>query len=60
MAVLFGAGLLWREPRLHLPEFMGKYGGDALWAAFVFAGLAFSFVRLSTGGVAGAAMVFSL
>lgn len=60
MAVLLGAGLLWREPTLHLSEFMSKYGGDALWAAFVFAGFAFLFPRLSTGGVAAAAMVFSV
>lgn len=60
MAALLGAGLLWREPTLHLSQFMSKYGGDALWAAFVFAGLAFLFPRLSTGGVAAAAMGFSL
>lgn len=60
MAVLLGAGLLWREPTLHLSEFMSKYGGDALWAAFVFAGFAFLFPRLSTGGVVAAAMVFSV
>jgi hypothetical protein len=60
MAALLGAGLLWREPTLRLSQFMSKYGGDALWAAFVFAGFAFLFPRLSTVGVTAGAALFSL
>src|SRR4051812_6121185 len=29
-------GLLWRSHLLHLPPFMKKYGGDALWALLIF------------------------
>lgn len=31
-----GLGLIWRSHFLHLPPFMKKYGGDALWALLVF------------------------
>ncbi len=54
------AGLLWRSPTLHLSEFASKYGGDALWALFVFAAVACLFPRLATTGVAAIAMGFSV
>jgi hypothetical protein len=34
--VVAALGLLWRSRFLHLPPFMKKYGGDALWALLVF------------------------
>ncbi|HEX7261005.1 MAG TPA: DUF2809 domain-containing protein [Luteolibacter sp.] len=42
------SGLLWRSRFVHLPPFMTKYGGDALWALLVFAGFGFLFPRIST------------
>ena len=43
-----------------LPEFLKDHGGDALWAAMVYFGLAFCFPRQSVLRIAGYAAVFSL
>ena len=40
--LVIGIGLLWRSGLLPLPNFIAKYGGDALWAFVVF--LSFGFV----------------
>ncbi|MES2659241.1 MAG: DUF2809 domain-containing protein [Verrucomicrobiota bacterium] len=46
--LVMAAGLLWRSRFLPLPPFLGKYGGDALWALLVFFGFGFLFKRIST------------
>src|ERR1043165_5727326 len=47
IAVVIGAGLLWRSQLLPLPPFFAKYGGDALWALMVFLASGFMFNRAS-------------
>lgn len=48
IGLVLASGLLWRSRYLHLPPFMSKYGGDALWALLVFVGFGFLFPRIST------------
>lgn len=60
MGVLLAAGIAWRAPTLHISEFLSKYGGDALWAAFVFTGVVWFFPRLSTAAAVAIALGFSL
>lgn len=45
IALVIGTGLLWRSRLFPLPEFLAKYGGDALWALVVFLGCGFVFRR---------------
>lgn len=59
MLAVLGLGLLWRSPALGLDGMASKYGGDALWAAFVFAACRFVFPRLSIAGAIGLALLFS-
>ena len=35
---VIACGLLWRSGIIPLPQWLSKYGGDALWALMVFAG----------------------
>ena len=57
--LVIAAGLLWRSRFISLSPFFTKYGGDALWALMVFAGLAFVFNRASTLRLALRALGFS-
>ncbi len=52
-------GLLWRSRFLHLPPFLTKYGGDALWALLVFCGFGFLFSRTSTVRLALISLAFA-
>jgi len=52
MASVVAAGLLWRSGVIPLPPFLHKYGGDTLWALFIFLGVGFLFVRAKTWPVA--------
>jgi hypothetical protein len=58
-ALVIGAGLLWRSGLIPLPDFLEKYGGDALWALAVFLGFAFTFRRSPTARIALAAITFA-
>ena len=48
IALVIGAGLLWRSGWIPLPTFLAIYGGDALWALVVFLCLGFVFRGRST------------
>lgn len=52
-------GLIWRSGWLPLSPFMSKYGGSALWALMVFAGLGWIFTRISTAKLALIALLFA-
>jgi hypothetical protein len=55
-ASVLAMGLLWRSHLLIMPPFLRKYGGDALWAALVFALM--RACRPSAAIAASAAMAF--
>jgi hypothetical protein len=59
IAIVIAAGLLWRSGLLPLPNFLIKYGGDALWAVVVFFGFGLIFPRSSTIQLALLALVFA-
>ena len=59
MALVIGAGLLLRSGWLPLPDYLVKYGGDALWALVVFLGLGLLFPRHSTSSIAWGAFALS-
>jgi hypothetical protein len=48
LALVLGAGLLWRSRYLPLSPFLSKYGGDALWALAIFLGAGLCFRHAST------------
>lgn len=52
-------GLLWRSGLVRMPNFLVKYGGDALWSMVVFFGLGTLFTRTTTLRVALMAVGFS-
>jgi hypothetical protein len=52
IALVIGAGLLWRADLFPLPDFITKYGGDSLWALVVFLCIGFAFHRSSTFRIA--------
>jgi hypothetical protein len=52
-------GLLWRSGLIPLPQWLSKYGGDALWALMVFVGFGFLLPRAPTWVVAPLALSFS-
>ena len=54
------AGLVWRMAPLHLPYFLWKYGGSALWAADVYWLLAALLPRLRPAALALLASLVSL
>ena len=56
---VIATGLAWRSRLLALPQFIAKYGGDALWALLVFFGFAFIFHRRSTRRIALIALGFA-
>jgi len=58
-ALVIGAGLLWRSGLFPLPDFVAKYGGDALWALVVFLCFGIAFHRSSTARIALAAVSFA-
>lgn len=58
-ALVVGTGLLWRSGLLPLPDFVAKYGGDALWALVVFLGLGIAFHRGTTVRIALLAVGFA-
>ena len=53
------AGLASRKYPQLLPDQLGKYPGDALWAPMIFLLIGFARPRVSTVGVAGIALVVS-
>ncbi len=53
------SGLIWRSGHLPLSPFLSKYGGDALWALMVFAGLGWIFTRVSTAMLALAGLLLA-
>ncbi|MDB6147817.1 MAG: hypothetical protein JWO45_1481 [Spartobacteria bacterium] len=53
------AGLASRRFSQVLPEFLGKYPGDALWSLIVFFGLGFFFKHVSSLQLGAAALGFS-
>lgn len=57
MAGIVGVGLWWRSGHLPFPQFLVKYGGDALWAWLVFLGLTAVFAKSRTLPLAIAALV---
>ncbi|MEI6175959.1 MAG: DUF2809 domain-containing protein [Verrucomicrobiota bacterium] len=57
--VVVAAGLLWRSPLVSMPEWLSKYGGDALWALMVFVGFGFLIPRASTLTLALLALIFA-
>lgn len=59
LALVLGAGLLWRSHYLPLSPFVSKYGGDALWALAVFLGAGLCFPRASTLSLGLAALGFA-
>ena len=52
-------GLLWRSSLVSMPEWLSKYGGDALWALMVFVGCGFLVPRASTLTLALLALTFA-
>jgi hypothetical protein len=48
LALVLGAGLLWRSSYLPLSPFLSKYGGDALWALAIFLGAGLCFRHATT------------
>jgi len=58
-ALVIGTGLLWRSGLFPLPNFITKYGGDALWAMVVFLCFGLCFPRCSTVQIALAAAGFA-
>jgi hypothetical protein len=59
VGVVIGTGLVWRSGLIALPNFVAKYGGDALWALVVFLCLGFVFHRSSPMRIALAAVCFA-
>ena len=59
IALVIGAGLLWRSGLLPFPGLLAKYGGDSLWALVVFLGFGFVFRRSSTVRIALGAVCFA-
>ena len=59
IALVIGAGLLWRSGLIPLTSDVAKYGGDALWALMVFLGFGFVFAHSSTVRVALGAVCFA-
>ncbi len=59
IALVIGAGLLWRSNWLPLSSSVAKYGGDALWALMVFLGFGILFCRASTARIAWGAIGFA-
>jgi hypothetical protein len=59
IALVIGTGLLWRSSLVPLPEFLAKYGGDALWALVVFLCFGIAFCRASTVRIALVAVCFA-
>lgn len=57
--LVIGTGLLWRSGLFPLPDFIAKYGGDALWALVVFLCFGIAFHRRSTVRIALAAVCFA-
>ena len=53
-------GLSSRKFGPYLPVFVRDYAGDTLWALMVFWGIGFLFVKMSTGKVMAAALLFCL
>jgi hypothetical protein len=58
-ALVIGTGLLWRSGLSPLPDFVAKYGGDALWALVVFLCFGIAFHRSSTWRIALVAVCFA-
>lgn len=52
-------GLASRKYQNILPDWLGNYSGDVLWALMVFLGVGFIFTRWSTLRIAAMALVFS-
>ena len=59
IALVIGAGLLLRSGLFPLPNFVAKYGGDALWALVVFLCFGIAFRRGSTVRVTLIAVCFA-
>ncbi len=59
LALVLGAGLLWRSRYLPMPPFLSKYGGDALWALAVFLGAGLCFRHASTWRITLIALGFA-
>jgi hypothetical protein len=58
-ALVIGTGLLWRSRLFPLPDFVAKYGGDALWALMVFLCFGIALPRSSTVRIALVAICFA-
>ena len=52
IVLVIATGLLWRSRFVSLPDFVSKYGGDALWALVVFLVLGFCFRCVTTWRIA--------
>ncbi|MFC5454463.1 DUF2809 domain-containing protein [Prosthecobacter fluviatilis] len=59
LALVLGAGLLWRSCYLPLSSFLSKYGGDALWALSVFLAVGLCFRHASTWRITLISFAFS-
>jgi hypothetical protein len=59
VALVIGAGLLWRSGLIPLTSFLAKYGGDSLWALVVFLCFGFTFRHSSTVRIGLAAVCFA-
>ncbi len=59
VVLVIGSGLLWRSGLLALPTFIGKYGGDSLWALVVFLCFGFASPRTPTVRIAFIAVCFA-
>lgn len=59
VAATIGAGLASRRFPQTVPDFLGKYPGDVLWALMVFLGLGVIFSRAPTLRIAVTALSFS-
>jgi len=56
---LIPIGIAWRMAPLHLPPFLYKYGGSALWAAMVYWLVAALFLRLNPVRIASLAAIIA-
>ena len=59
IAIVIGAGLASRSPKIQLPEFLSTYAGDTLWALLVFLLLGLIFPKKRTLVIALTALTVS-
>jgi Protein of unknown function (DUF2809) len=57
LVVTIAAGLATRSTLFYLPQILGKYPGDCLWAVMMFLGVGMIFPTLSTSRMAGLVIV---